>query len=63
VLSIDAFSAFIREDGTIDWGMGERFLDEILSRGGSRSSMENFIEYRGRKPSIEPLLRQYGFMK
>jgi oligopeptidase A len=63
VLAVDAFSAFLRKDGTIDWSMGEKFLDELLSRGGSRSAMENFIAYRGRKPSIEPLLKQNGFMK
>lgn len=63
VLSVDAFSPFIREDSTIDWSMGEKFLDEILSRGGSRPAMENFIAFRGRKPSVEPLLKQNGFMK
>jgi oligopeptidase A len=63
VLAVDAFFAFIREDGTIDWSMGEKFLDEILSRGGSRPAMENFVAFRGRKPSIEPLLKQNGFVK
>ncbi len=63
VLAVDAFSAFIREDGAIDWNMGEKFLEELLSRGGSRPAMENFIAYRGRKPSIEPLLKQKGFIK
>lgn len=63
VLAVDAFSPFIREDGTIDWGIGEKFLDELLSRGGSRPAMENFIAFRGRKPSTEPFLVQYGFVK
>lgn len=63
VLSVDVFSAFIREDGTIDWSMGAKFLDELLSRGGSRTAMENFIAFRGRKPSLEPLLKQYGFIE
>jgi oligopeptidase A len=63
VLSVDVFSAFIQEDGATDWGVGAKFLEELLSRGGSRSSIENFIAFRGRKPSIEPLLKQNGFMK
>jgi oligopeptidase A len=63
VLAIDAFSAFLRKDGAIDWIMGEKFLNEILSRGGSRAAMENFVAFRGRKPSIEPMLKQYGFVK
>lgn len=63
VLSADAFSAFLREDGTIDWSVGRKFLNEILSREGSRPAMENFVAFRGRKPSIEPLLKQYGFVE
>jgi len=63
VLSVDAFSPFVREDGTIDWGVGKKFLDSILSRGGSRTMMENFVEFRGRKPTIDALLKQNGFMK
>ncbi len=63
VLAVDAFGAFLREDGTIDWSMGEKFLNEILSRGGSRAMMENFVEFRGRKPSVDALLRHYGFIE
>jgi oligopeptidase A len=33
-----------------------------LSRGGSRDPLEAFIEFRGRKPEIEPLLRQHGIL-
>jgi oligopeptidase A len=61
VLSVDVFSAFVRDDETIDWSVGQKFLDEILSCGGSRPAMENFVAFRGRKPSIEPLLKLLGF--
>ena len=37
-----------------------RFLQSILERGGSRDAMEAFVEFRGRKPELEPLLRQLG---
>ena len=30
------------------------------AEGGSREAMDIFVEFRGRKPSIEPLLRQSG---
>ncbi len=63
VLASDAFSAFVKEDGTINWDMGKKFLDELLSRGGSRPFMESYIAFRGRKPTEEALLRQYGFVK
>ena len=32
----------------------------ILEQGGSRDAMEAFVEFRGRKPQIEPLLKQLG---
>jgi oligopeptidase A len=59
VLAADAFAAF-EEAGVFDAGVARRFLDSILSRGGSRDAMEAFIEFRGRKPDIRPLLRQFG---
>ncbi|MBD3674285.1 MAG: M3 family metallopeptidase [Planctomycetaceae bacterium] len=60
VLSADAFSAF--EDVGLDnddkvMETGRKFRDEILAVGGSRDPMESFKAFRGREPSIEPLLR------
>ena len=59
VLAADAFSAF-EEAGIFDPTVARRFLASILEQGGSRDAMENFIEFRGRKPQIEPLLKQLG---
>jgi len=59
VLSADAFSAF-EECGVFDAATARRFLHSILERGGSRDAMEAFVEFRGRKPEIEPLIRQMG---
>jgi oligopeptidase A len=59
VLSADAFGAF-EEHGVFDVTTARRFLRAILERGGSRDAMEAFVEFRGRKPEIEPLLRQMG---
>jgi len=59
VLAADAFAAF-EESGVFDPGTAQRFLDTILSRGGSRDALEAFIEFRGRKPDVRPLLRQHG---
>jgi oligopeptidase A len=59
VLSADAFGAF-EEQGVFDVATARRFLHAILERGGSRDAMEAFVEFRGRKPEIEPLLRQMG---
>ncbi len=59
VLSADAFSAF-EENGVFDTATGEAFLHNVLEVGGSRDAMESFIAFRGRSPSIDPLLRHSG---
>jgi oligopeptidase A len=59
VLAADAFSAF-EEGGIFNRDVSNRFLSAILEQGGSRDAMEAFVEFRGRKPQIEPLLKQLG---
>ena len=59
VLSADAFSRF-EEEGIFNAQTGESFLHEILQQGGSKAPMELFINFRGREPSIEALLRHSG---
>lgn len=61
VLSADAFSLF-EEKGIFDMATGKKFLQEILQQGGSRDAMELFVNFRGRKPSVEPLLRHSGIV-
>ena len=39
---------------------GKRYLQEILSVGGSRPALESFTAFRGREPSIDALLRHSG---
>ena len=59
VLSADAFSAF-EETDIFDRDTGQRFLTSILEKGGSREPMELFIDFRGREPTIDALLRHSG---
>lgn len=59
VLSADAFSAF-EENGIFDAATGERFRRSVLEVGGSRPALASFVEFRGREPEIEPLLRLSG---
>jgi oligopeptidase A len=59
VLAADAFAAF-EESGVFDRATAQRFLEAILSRGGSRDALEAFIEFRGRRPDVRALLRQHG---
>jgi len=59
VLSSDAFSLF-EEKGIFDQETGHAFLTNILEKGGSQNAMELFINFRGRKPTIDALLRHNG---
>ena len=59
VLAADAFAAF-RTAGAFDRATAVRFLHSILARGGSRDPLAAFIEFRGRKPDIGPLLELHG---
>ncbi|WP_289170361.1 M3 family metallopeptidase, partial [uncultured Parasutterella sp.] len=62
VLSADAFSLF-EEKGIFNPEVGTKWLDEVLSRGGSRPAIESFVAFRGREPSVDALLRQYGLLE
>jgi len=59
VLSSDAFSRF-EEEGVLNETTGRAFRDNILARGGSEAPMALFVAFRGREPSIDPLLRHLG---
>jgi oligopeptidase A len=59
VLSSDAFSRF-EEEGIFNKKTGQSFLNEILSKGSSRSALESFIAFRGREPQSDALLRHSG---
>ncbi|MDZ4150893.1 M3 family metallopeptidase, partial [Methylicorpusculum sp.] len=57
--SSDAFSMF-EENGIFDPETGHAFLTNILEKGGSQNAMDLFVNFRGRKPSIDALLRHCG---
>jgi oligopeptidase A len=59
VLSADAFAKF-EERGVFDRGAGAEFLSHILERGGTEEPMELFVRFRGRKPTVDALLRHAG---
>ncbi len=59
VLSADAFSKF-EEDGVLNAETGRAFREAILARGGSQEPMLLFVDFRGREPSIDALLRHSG---
>jgi peptidyl-dipeptidase Dcp len=58
VLDQDAFQAF-REKGLFDPATARGFRT-ILERGGTEDPMTLYKAFRGREPSVEPLLRKRG---
>lgn len=61
LLSADAFARF-EESGIFNAAAGAAFRDNILAVGGSRPALESFVEFRGREPNADALLRSYGLM-
>ncbi len=61
VLSADAFGRF-EEEGVLSPVAGAAFRNEVLGRGGSRDAMANFVAFRGRKPTVDALLRHNGMV-
>jgi len=59
VLDHDTF-AWFAEKGGMSRANGQQFRDMILSRGGTREAADLYREFRGREPSVEPLLVQRG---
>lgn len=59
LLSADAFSRF-EEAGVFDRSAGDAFRRSVLAVGGSRPALESFVEFRGREPEPDALLRSYG---
>jgi len=63
VLSADAYAAFEEtscSDGLPNAETGRKYRQSILEAGGSRPAMESFIEFRGREPTLDALLRHQG---
>ncbi len=59
VLDADAFALF-QEKGLFDPATARAFR-ALLEKGGEADPMELFVHFRGRRPSVEPLLRRLGF--
>ncbi|MBA3536179.1 MAG: M3 family metallopeptidase [Tatlockia sp.] len=59
VLSCDAYSRF-EEEGVFNEQTGRDFLHSILEVGGSQQAAEAYLKFRGRKASVDALLRHSG---
>ncbi len=60
LLDADAYEAFRETGDVFDQETALSFRKNILERGGTEDAMQMYIDFRGREPIIEPLLRQRG---
>jgi peptidyl-dipeptidase Dcp len=59
ILDADAYEWF-KENGGMTRKNGQRFRDMVLSRGGSDEAMSLYVKWRGREPTVDPLLERRG---
>jgi peptidyl-dipeptidase Dcp len=62
VLDNDAFEAF-KEKGLFDHATAESYRRNILEKNGTMDAMQMYVNFRGRQPSIDPLLRFRGLLQ
>jgi oligopeptidase A len=61
VMASDAFDLFL-EKGIFDPATSQKFLHTFLESGGAVEPADLFIEFRGRPPQVDALLRQCGII-
>ncbi|WP_336206015.1 M3 family metallopeptidase [Nonomuraea sp. LPB2021202275-12-8] len=60
---LDAESVeWFKENGGLKRANGDHFRRELLSKGGSVDALTSFRNFRGREPSIRPLLERRGLI-
>ncbi|WP_136439702.1 M3 family metallopeptidase [Pacificoceanicola onchidii] len=62
VMDADAFAAFEEAGGAFDAEMAKRLEKFILSRGGSEDAAELYMQFRGKMPEVEALLKGRGLI-
>jgi len=61
VLDNDAFEAF-KEKGIFDKSVAASYRKNILEKNGTMDAMQMYVNFRGREPVIEPLLKNRGLL-
>jgi len=60
-LDVDSVEWF-RENGGLLRENGEHFREALLSRGGSKEAMELYVDFAGREPDMDHMLRRRGLL-
>lgn len=61
VLDADAF-AYFKEEGIFNKKVATKFKDYVLSQGGTQDPMELYVQFRGKKPNPDALLKRAGLI-
>jgi peptidyl-dipeptidase Dcp len=63
VLDCDGFEAFKETGDIFNQEVAARFRKYVLTPGGIDDAMEMYKNFRGKEPSVEPLLKERGLMR
>ncbi len=63
VLDADAFNAFKETGDIFNQDVAKSFRQNILERGNTDEPMQLYLNFRGKQPGIEPLLKNRGLLK
>ncbi|GAB5401282.1 MAG: M3 family metallopeptidase [Aureisphaera sp.] len=61
VLDADAFDYF-KQEGIFNKKLATRFKETVLSKGGTVDPMELYVQFRGKKPNPDALLKRAGLI-
>lgn len=59
-MDADAFEAFVESGDIFNREVAERYRYKILARGSEDDAMNLYIDFRGKRPGILPLLKNRG---
>ncbi len=62
VLDADAFDYF-KQEGIFNKKLATKFKDTVLSKGGTIDPMELYVQFRGKKPNPDALLKRAGLIQ
>lgn len=62
VLETDAFNAFVEAGNVYDAKTAKKLKDSIFASGGTKDPMDLYIDFRGRAPKVDALLKYRGLV-
>ncbi|MDL2209066.1 M3 family metallopeptidase [Parabacteroides sp. OttesenSCG-928-O15] len=60
VLDADAFQAFVETGDIFNQEVASKFRNYVLTPGGIDDAMDMYVNFRGKRPNTEPLLKNRG---